>query len=325
MCENCCAPHSFCFSSSCRALAQSLIILFQQSIPSVSQTSGRSDSIMECVLHSFVAENEPDQDMIYEDFDQIMRQKTRLVRLRRNYGMMAGLHADNGGADVSKAAAGFVFLKGSMFYPDGIFIRFEKWKVSSKNLEKLINSSMSTRTKIGLGFKEYFGKDEVFDLLGRCMQFLPPSLELICPPIQVDIGGNTVDKSFRLRTYASVIHASRDPEPKTSHLLLISRLCQNSVPCKSKAASVPAGSRNSSASVTADGSDPAASRNRSAVNSAGRPKPTERVGHPAGWSKRPAPVSADRPVSAGQGWQLSNLEVDDVRISEKAPKKDIKA
>ncbi|GJV73461.1 putative ribonuclease H-like domain-containing protein [Tanacetum coccineum] len=75
--------------------------------------------------------------------------------------------------------------------------------------------------------------------------------------------------------------------------------CVDSVPCKSKAASVPAGSRNSSASVTADGSDPAASRNRPAVNSAGRPKPTERVGQPAGWSKRPAPVSAGRPVSAG--------------------------
>ncbi|GJV01872.1 putative ribonuclease H-like domain-containing protein [Tanacetum coccineum] len=74
--------------------------------------------------------------------------------------------------------------------------------------------------------------------------------------------------------------------------------CVDSVPCKSKAASVPAGSRNSSASVTADGSDPAASRNRPAVNSAGRPKPTERFGHPAGWSKRPAPVSAGSPVSA---------------------------
>ncbi|GJV53221.1 hypothetical protein Tco_1448962 [Tanacetum coccineum] len=34
-------------------------------------TSGRSDNIMECVLHSFVADNEPDQDMIYEDFDQV--------------------------------------------------------------------------------------------------------------------------------------------------------------------------------------------------------------------------------------------------------------
>ncbi|GJW25085.1 hypothetical protein Tco_0038896 [Tanacetum coccineum] len=68
--------------------------------------------------------------------------------------------------------------------------------------------------------------------------------------------------------------------------------CVESVPCKSKAASVPAGSRNSPASVTAGGSDPAASRNRPAVNSAGRP-------NPAGWSKRPATVSAGRPVSAG--------------------------
>nr|GEW38791.1 putative ribonuclease H-like domain-containing protein [Tanacetum cinerariifolium] len=42
--------------------------------------------------------------------------------------------------------------------------RFDKWKESSKNLVKLINSSMSTRTKLGLGFKEYNGSDEVFDL-----------------------------------------------------------------------------------------------------------------------------------------------------------------
>ncbi|GJR07086.1 putative ribonuclease H-like domain-containing protein [Tanacetum coccineum] len=96
--------------------------------------------------------------------------------------------------------------------------------------------------------------------------------------------------------------------------------CVDFVPCKSKAASVPAGSRNSaasvpagsrnssasvpadrsdpagsrnsSASVPADRSDPAASRNRPAVNSADRP-------NPAGWSKRPATVSAGRPVSAG--------------------------
>nr|GEV57382.1 ribonuclease H-like domain-containing protein [Tanacetum cinerariifolium] len=42
--------------------------------------------------------------------------------------------------------------------------RFDKWKESSKNLANLINSSMSTRTKIGLGFKEYIGSNEVFDL-----------------------------------------------------------------------------------------------------------------------------------------------------------------
>nr|GFC10908.1 xylulose kinase-1 [Tanacetum cinerariifolium] len=42
--------------------------------------------------------------------------------------------------------------------------RFDKWKESSKNLVKLVNSSMSSRTKLGLGFKETIGSDEVFDL-----------------------------------------------------------------------------------------------------------------------------------------------------------------
>nr|GEY25007.1 hypothetical protein [Tanacetum cinerariifolium] len=42
--------------------------------------------------------------------------------------------------------------------------RFDKCKESSKNLTKLLYSSMSTRTKLGLGFKDYIGSDEVCDL-----------------------------------------------------------------------------------------------------------------------------------------------------------------
>nr|GEX29805.1 ribonuclease H-like domain-containing protein [Tanacetum cinerariifolium] len=42
--------------------------------------------------------------------------------------------------------------------------RFDKLKESSKNLAKLIYSSMSTGIKLGLGFKEYIRSDEVFDL-----------------------------------------------------------------------------------------------------------------------------------------------------------------
>ncbi|GKD68830.1 ribonuclease H-like domain-containing protein, partial [Tanacetum coccineum] len=41
--------------------------------------------------------------------------------------------------------------------------RFDKWMESSKNLHKLINSSVSTRTKFGLGYGETFRSDEVFD------------------------------------------------------------------------------------------------------------------------------------------------------------------
>ncbi|GJR27786.1 putative ribonuclease H-like domain-containing protein [Tanacetum coccineum] len=38
--------------------------------------------------------------------------------------------------------------------------RFDKWKNSSKNLNKLINSSMSSRSKFGLGYGDTFGTDE---------------------------------------------------------------------------------------------------------------------------------------------------------------------
>ncbi|GJS61409.1 hypothetical protein Tco_0656193 [Tanacetum coccineum] len=275
--------------------------------------------------------------------------------------------------------------------------RFEKWKESSKNLNKLINSSMSTRTKIGLGFKEYFGEDEVFDLSRPSTMYPEPVEEEVKPlyswfvkagemhAVPPSITGTYMpipDKDKQYKSSDSETYASCDSSLKTktkdfppavdiktlpesdvedpnstagspsfsclenvksprifcnksgmnnrnvcknnsvrvkkcfvcgSKLHLIKDCdfynCVDSVPCKSKAASVPAGSRNSSASVTAGGSDPAASRNRPAVNSAGRPNPTGRVGqgahhaaaqsNPAGWSKRPAPVSAGRPVSAG--------------------------
>ncbi|GJW62808.1 hypothetical protein Tco_0112143 [Tanacetum coccineum] len=141
--------------------------------------------------------------------------RKQTVRVEKVYGMMAGLHADNGGAGISNAADEFAMMgispkaqkekkKWEVKF-EATLARFEKWKESSKNLEN------------NLSF---------VNLKQHC---------------------------------------------------------------------VPAGSRNSSASVTADGSDPAASRNRPAVNSAGRPKPTERVGQPAGWSKPPTHFSLGNP------------------------------
>ncbi|GJU79466.1 putative ribonuclease H-like domain-containing protein [Tanacetum coccineum] len=554
----------------------------QRIVPSVSQTSGRSDNLMECVLHSFVAENEQDQDMIYEDFDQVdqlemeemdLKWQMAMLSLRINrfekkagrkmnynnqqparfdrrkvrcykclqlghfarecnvktvddkarysafkvtevksdepkalvsvdsmvnwsdhaaenktgevekvYGMMAGLHADNGGADASDAAAEFAMMgispkvqncplgcdskindlnhmynnldrlyndcyikvqayqnavktlesqkdwyhKTQMALEEKIRVltanlenttntlsytetlhdqaqkekkewevkyeatlaRFEKWKESSKNLNKLINSSMSTRTKVGLGFKEYFGENEVFDLSRPStmypepveqevnplysrfvkageMHAVPPSITgtYMPSPYKSDIEKTQVsygsksdnktsetisesndfvscdnsDKSSDSETYAScdsslktktkdfppavdikTVPESDVKDPNStvgspsfsclenvksprilcnksgmnnrnvcknnsvrtkkcfvcgSKLHLIKDCdfynCVDSVPCKSKAATVPAGSRKSSASVTAGGSDSAASRNGPAVNSAG--------------------------------------------------------
>ncbi|GJZ42719.1 hypothetical protein Tco_0589974 [Tanacetum coccineum] len=111
------------------------------------------------------------------------------------------------------------------------------------------------------------------------MQFLPPSLELIAHPIQTQ------------RPYASCDSSLKDQDKdfppccdiKSPPFLFICRESNvktqistagspNSVPCKSKAAYVLTGSRNSSASVTAGGSDPAASRkDPAALFLAGRP------------------------------------------------------
>ncbi|GJV32524.1 putative ribonuclease H-like domain-containing protein [Tanacetum coccineum] len=84
------------------------------------------------------------------------------------YGMIAGAEEDAAGNatgnatgdvadDVSNAAAEFALIAKA---------RFDKWKDSSKNLDKLIHSSMSSRSKFGLGFGDTFGSDEVFDPSG---------------------------------------------------------------------------------------------------------------------------------------------------------------
>ncbi|GKA38862.1 hypothetical protein Tco_0731413, partial [Tanacetum coccineum] len=189
----------------------------QRIVPSVSQTSGRSDNIMECVLHSFVAENEQDQDMIYEEFDQARYSAFRSQKLRRRTKPWSSLiPMVNWSESCGKKQD--CFYDGD-FFPkaqnekkewevkyEATLARFDKWWMVSSRLEN--------------------------------------------------------DKSSDSETYASY-----------------------SVPCKSKAASVPAGSRNSSASVTADGSDPAASRKQTSVNSVIGP-------HPAGyWLKDQQTVS----------------------------------
>nr|GEU96063.1 xylulose kinase-1 [Tanacetum cinerariifolium] len=44
---------------------------------------------------------------------------------------------------------------------DNHFVQTEKWKISSKNLFRLIDSSMSIRTKVGLGFNNYIRENEL--------------------------------------------------------------------------------------------------------------------------------------------------------------------
>ncbi|GJY56193.1 hypothetical protein Tco_0455308 [Tanacetum coccineum] len=145
----------------------------------------------------------------------------------------------------------------------------EKVEGVFQELEQVENSSMSTRTKIGLGFKEYFGEDEVFDLSRPSTMYPEPVEEEVQPLYSRNVCKNNSVRVKKCFVCGSKLHLIKDCDFYNY---------VDSVPCKSKAASVPAGSRNSSASVTAGGSDLAASRNRSAVNSAGRQILLERVG-----------------------------------------------
>ncbi|GJY25169.1 putative ribonuclease H-like domain-containing protein [Tanacetum coccineum] len=261
-------------------------------VPSVSQTSGRSDNIKECVLHSFAVDQ-----LEMEELDLKWQMAMLSLRINRfekkagrkdelNNSILPDLTEGRLDAPMSSIASGYFAKECNQSAQKTRLVRVEKYKGMMAGLGGAgVSDAAAEFAMMGISPK-----------LGRCMQFLPPSLELICP-------SHTMTSLQTQRPMHPVIQ-DYDQDKDVFPLLCYKDFCKslNSVPCKSKAASVPAGSRNSSASVTAGGSDPAASRNRPAVNSAGRPNPTGRVGqaahlaaaqsNPAGWSKRPAPVSA---------------------------------
>ncbi|GJS00010.1 ribonuclease H-like domain-containing protein [Tanacetum coccineum] len=290
----------------------------QRIVPSVSQTSGCSDNLMECVLHSFVAENEQDQDMIYEDFDQVdqlemeemdLKWQMAMLSLRINrfekkagrkmnynnqqparfdrrkvidakskvYGMMAGLHADNSGADISNAADEFAMMGIS----PKTLLRRRIYLLLLKVCQgwgDACCSSPITGTYMPSPYKSDIEEIQVmtsFDSEDPCIcDSMPPRqdkdfpLLLISRLAESDVEGpkNVCKNNFvrvkKCFVCGSKLHLIKDCDFYN---------CVDFVPCKSQAASVPAGSSNSSASITADGPDPAASRNRPAVVSAGRP------------------------------------------------------
>ncbi|GJY73759.1 hypothetical protein Tco_0478190 [Tanacetum coccineum] len=240
-------------------------------------------------------ENESDQAMTLKDFDRLLKTENKTGEVEKVYGMMAGLHTDNGGAGVSDAAAEFALM--------GIS---PKWKEVFQELEQVDKIALCLQElNIGLGFKELTWEDEVFDLsdlesmypaepVGRSDKSSDSETHASCDS-SLKTKTKTKTKDFPPAVDIQTLPESdvEDPNSTTGspsfscseNVKSPRTICNKSgmnnrnaysVPCKSKAASVPAGSRNSPASVTAGGSDPAASRNRPAANSADRP-------HPAGW------------------------------------------
>nr|GFB34363.1 hypothetical protein [Tanacetum cinerariifolium] len=252
--------------------------------------------------------------------------------------------------------------------------RFDKWQESSKNLVKLLYSSMSTKTKLGLGFKEYIRSDEErFVKAGNMHEvpppitgtFMPTSYQSDLAETQETFGSKSNTSSITTSESNDFVSCDNSDNPKTNDsfstvdvkllpksdikdpsltngLLSCSfkenvkpprNLCNKSgtadrIPYKntfvrtkkcfvygskshlikdcnvhdtidnfpsvvSKAASVPAGSRNSLACISAGRSIPAASRNRSASIHAGR-------SISAASRNKPASIYAGKHIPAGR-------------------------
>ncbi|GJY06732.1 ribonuclease H-like domain-containing protein [Tanacetum coccineum] len=178
--------------------------------------------------------------------------------------------------------------------------RFDKWKESSKNLDKLINSSMSSRSKFGLGFGETFGSDEVFDpsapsifdttpedvegkpLYDRFVKavgmhvvpspitgtFMPPSSHKLTLMIHSDKSSDSETTGF-----ASCVSSVKSSSSKTNeHLASASSLVDFKTVSKTAdqkpSSTIDDLSRNPPASVSAGSAFPTGSRNRPAIFSA---------------------------------------------------------
>nr|GEX75828.1 putative ribonuclease H-like domain-containing protein [Tanacetum cinerariifolium] len=238
------------------------------------------------------------------------------------YGLMVGFKSDF--ADHADNAAGSIYDAAAEFAMMGIS---PKAKIKKKEWEvKLVESLV--RTKLGLGFKEYIGSDEVFDLSTPSvfdpeptnrevkslyerfvkageMHEVPQSITrtFMPTPYKSDLE-ETQSSESETHDFASCVSSPKttdsfstvdvkifpksdvkDPSPTNG---FPSCSVKENVKPPRNLSSVPTGSRNSSASISADRSIPAASRNRPASIHAGR--------HIlAGRFKKPSPFPAVHP------------------------------
>nr|GFA36723.1 xylulose kinase-1 [Tanacetum cinerariifolium] len=322
------------------------------------------------VQESFVAENEPIQQLVYEDFKQVDQIDMEELDIKWQVAMLSlwiNKFQKKAGRKINfnnKDSIRFDRIKARCYnyfaVPAGNVVggvnpaaaEFSMMGISPKEWEVKFVESLA-RTKLSLGFKEYIRSDEVCDLSTPSVFGLEPdnrevkslyerfvkagNMHDVPPPItgtfmptsyQSDLAetqatfvskSNTLsipnfesndfvscdnsDKSSASETYDFASCVSSPKANDSFSTVNVKILPKSDVKDPSptndnfssvvlKATSVPAGSRNSSASTTADRSIPAASRNRPASIHAGR--------HiPAGRSNKPAPFLAGQTIPTG--------------------------
>nr|GEW06937.1 ribonuclease H-like domain-containing protein [Tanacetum cinerariifolium] len=300
---------------------------------SFTYTSTPSGSIMEDVLHSFAAENKPTQQLVYEDFEQVdqlemeeldIKWQMAMLSLRINkfqkrqegrltsttmtlpdliegrqenkteegeqvYGLMAGFesdfadHAGNAGGSVSNAAAEFAMMGIS---PKTRHFAFKISEVKTEELKAMVSvdSMLKGKQVYGLmaGFKSDFADHDV-NVAGSVYDAAAEFAMMgISPKAKIE------KKEWEVKleeSLASKFHLIKDCD--------VYDTVENFPSVILKAASVPAGSRNSSTSISAGRSIPTASRNRPASIHAGRHIPADKI-------NKPAPFPVGRSVPTGR-------------------------
>ncbi|GKC07154.1 hypothetical protein Tco_0998764 [Tanacetum coccineum] len=98
---------------------------------------------------------------------------------------------------------------------DNHLVQIEKWRTSSKNLFRLIDSSMSVRTKVGLGFNNYIRENELGWDDSAFSVFTTNSEEV---DITIDLDESQIDKSSEVNTndFASSDSSVKSSEPKSN-------------------------------------------------------------------------------------------------------------
>nr|GEZ66503.1 ribonuclease H-like domain-containing protein [Tanacetum cinerariifolium] len=154
--------------------------------------SHKSSNVIEDVLQSFVTDTELEQQLAYEDFEQIKKLDLEEMDLKwqiamlyvrvhrfkqkagrkidfdkkesasdgviasKKFGMIAGCDTEDALKEGAAKIYNLITEAGTKEASTA-----EKWRNSSKNLFRLIDSSMSIRTKVGLGFNNYIRENEL--------------------------------------------------------------------------------------------------------------------------------------------------------------------
>ncbi|GJS28090.1 hypothetical protein Tco_0488710 [Tanacetum coccineum] len=92
---------------------------------------------------------------IFINQDQDLGKRMRILKLYNSYTLENWKEHESGNDEAEIAK------KDLQTKLDNHLAKTEKWTSSSKNLLRLIDSSMSVRTKVGLGFNDYIGENEL--------------------------------------------------------------------------------------------------------------------------------------------------------------------